>query len=452
MINPLVLAERNVPRYTSYPTAPYFGPSVDADVYAGWLGALPKASRLSLYLHVPYCENICLYCGCLTKAVRKREPIDVYAERLAAEIDLVAAALPARGIMHLHWGGGTPSILGSRHLADLTERLAARLDLSAVHEHAIELDPRRMSPAFVQALARLGINRASLGVQDFTPHVQNAIGRVQPFEQVADAVALLRDSGIERINMDLMYGLPRQSVADVIRSAELAASLFPQRIALFGYAHVPWFRHHQRLIEEAALPGAAERLAQMSAAGRIFLDRGYVAIGLDHFALADDELAGAQRAGRLHRNFQGYTTTTTDTLVGLGLSAISDLPAGYTQNFRSLPAYLEAVDAGCLPTERGVLRTDDDRVRGEIIRRIMCRFALDVPEVEQTFKIDFRTTFAQELGELERLSADGLVTVEETRIQLTPLGRVFVRNVASIFDAHRRPAAAGAAPRFSMSA
>jgi len=437
MINPLVLAERNVPRYTSYPTAPYFGPSVDADVYAGWLGALPKASRLSLYLHVPYCENICLYCGCLTKAVRKREPIDVYAERLAAEIDLVAAALPARGIMHLHWGGGTPSILGSRHLADLTERLAARLDLSAVHEHAIELDPRRMSPAFVQALARLGINRASLGVQDFTPHVQNAIGRVQPFEQVADAVALLRDSGIERINMDLMYGLPRQSVADVIRSAELAASLFPQRIALFGYAHVPWFRHHQRLIEEAALPGAAERLAQMSAAGRIFLERGYVAIGLDHFALADDELATAQRAGRLHRNFQGYTTDQADALIGIGTSSIGRLPQGFVQNAPDMGGYVRSLEAGRFPVVKGIAFSPDDRLRGTIIERLMCDLAVDldaalaaVPEAAPA------DGFAAEIEALAPLVDAGMVEFAGRRIGVTEAGRPFVRLAAAAFDAY----------------
>lgn len=437
MINPLVLAERNVPRYTSYPTAPYFSPSVGADVYAGWLAELPAASRLSLYLHVPYCENICLYCGCLTKAVRKREPIDLYAERLAAEIDLLAAALPARGVAHLHWGGGTPSILGSQHLSDLVEKLAAKLDLSAIREHAIELDPRRMSPAFVRGLTRLGINRVSLGVQDFTPHVQNAIGRVQPFELVRDAVALLRDAGIGRINMDLMYGLPHQSVADVARSAELAASLGPQRIALFGYAHVPWFRHHQRLIEESTLPGAAERLAQMSAAGRIFLERGYVAIGLDHFALADDELATAQRAGRLHRNFQGYTTDQADALIGIGTSSIGRLPQGFVQNAPDMGGYVRAIDSGRFAVVKGIAFSADDRLRAGIIERLMCDLAVDL-DAALAAAPDARPAdgFATELEGLAPLVEAGMVLIDGRRITVTEQGRPFVRLAAAVFDAY----------------
>ncbi len=437
MVDPLVLAERSVPRYTSYPTAPYFSPSVDAATYAGWLAALPAASRLSLYLHVPYCENICLYCGCLTKAVRRREPIDLYAARLAAEIDLLAAVLPSRGIAHLHWGGGTPSILGSRHLSELAERLAARFDLSALREHAIELDPRRMSPAFVRALAGIGIDRASLGVQDFTPHVQNAIGRVQSFEQVRDAVALLRASGIERINMDLMYGLPRQSVDDVVRSAELAASLGPQRIALFGYAHVPWFRHHQKLIDDATLPGAAERLAQMSAAGRVFLERGYAAIGLDHFALPDDELAIAQRAGRLHRNFQGYTADQADALIGIGTSSIGHLPQGFVQNAPDIGGYARAIDAAAFAVTKGVAFSADDRLRGHVIERLMCDLTVDLDAAMATVpEAAVGDGFAAEILALGPLVEAGMVEIGGHRIGVTERGRPFVRLAAAVFDAY----------------
>lgn len=438
MIDPLVLAERNVPRYTSYPTAPYFSAAVGTDAYAEWLAALPADASLSLYIHVPYCENICLYCGCLTKAVRRLEPVDAYAERLAAELDLLAGALPARRLVHLHWGGGTPSILGTRHLADLTEKISTHFDLAGLVEHAIELDPRRVSAPLVRTLADLGVNRASLGVQDFAPHVQNAIGRVQSFEQVRDAVALLRRNGITRINMDLMYGLPQQGVADVERSAELAVSLAPQRIALFGYAHVPWFRRHQTLIDEASLPGAAERLEQMSAAGRMFTAHGYAAIGLDHFALADDALAAAQRAGRLHRNFQGYTTDTADALIGVGASSIGRLPQGFVQNAPDLPGYARAIDAGRFAVVKGVAFTADDRLRSRIIERLMCDLSVDLDAETAAAPPAARPAdgFASELAAIAYLADAGMVAIAGRRITVTDRGRPFVRLVAAAFDAY----------------
>jgi oxygen-independent coproporphyrinogen III oxidase len=438
MVNPLILAERNVPRYTSYPTAPHFSPAVGSDIYSEWLAALPGDSRLSLYLHVPYCENICLYCGCLTKAVRKRDPIDVYAGRLAAEISLLGTALPARRVAHLHWGGGTPSILGTQHLSDIMDKVAATFDLSDIHEHAIELDPRRMSPAFVRTLARIGVNRASLGVQDFTPHVQNAIGRVQSFELVRDSTALLRDAGIERINMDLMYGLPRQTVADVVRSAELAASLRPQRLALFGYAHVPWFRRHQTLIDEAALPGAAERLAQMSAAAQALVDRGYVAIGLDHFALPDDELATAQRGGRLHRNFQGYTTDQADALIGIGTSSIGRLPQGFVQNATDMGGYSRAIEQGRFAVTKGKAFSPDDRLRASIIERLMCDLRVDLDAENNAAEPDVRSAdaFTAEIAGLAGLADAGMVRIDDRRIIVTDEGRPFVRLVAAAFDAY----------------
>jgi oxygen-independent coproporphyrinogen III oxidase len=438
MTNPLILAETTVPRYTSYPTAPHFSDAVTAATYAGWLRELPVASRLSLYLHVPFCENICLYCGCLTKAVRRRDPVDLYAARLAAEIDLLAAALPARTVAHLHWGGGTPSILGTQHIGELIERIAAKFDITAIREHAIELDPRRMSPGLVKMLARIGVNRASLGVQDFTPHVQNTIGRVQPFALVRDATALLRDAGIDRINMDMMYGLPRQSVDDVARSADLAAELRPQRVAMFGYAHVPWFRHHQKLIDEASLPGAAERLAQMSAAAERFLAHGYVAIGLDHFALPDDELALAQRDGRLHRNFQGYTTDQADALIGIGASSIGRLPQGFVQNAPDMGGYSRALDANQFPIVKGVAFSDDDRLRGAVIERLMCDLAVDLDDVVAHAPAVARPgdDFAAEIAALTGLAEAGMVAVEGRRLTVPAAGRPFVRLVAAAFDSY----------------
>jgi oxygen-independent coproporphyrinogen-3 oxidase len=300
----LALAERNVPRYTSYPSAPHFSAAVGPATYADWLAALPREASLSLYIHVPFCTELCYYCGCNTRAVRRREPVDIYAERLIDEIALLGRLRGGR-LTHLHWGGGTPSILGPHWLEAIAARLASLFDLSDLKEHAIELDPRRLDQPLARTLARIGVTRASLGVQDVSPQVQRAIGRVQPFELVERSADWLREAGIGNINIDLMYGLPEQTTREVARSAELAASLGAQRMALFGYAHVPWFKTHQRLIEKAALPGLRARLQQAQVAAETLCGLGYQAVGLDHFALPEDELAVAAREKRLRRNFQG---------------------------------------------------------------------------------------------------------------------------------------------------
>ncbi|MGL4286258.1 MAG: radical SAM protein, partial [Phreatobacter sp.] len=292
------LASRPVPRYTSYPTAPHFHAGIDALVYRQWLAQLSPCTSLSLYLHVPFCAAMCSYCGCHTKVVRRAEPVLRYRNQLIGEIDLVASATVARKVRHLHWGGGTPSMLGAEGLAAVVDRLALRFDLAADLEHAIELDPRHVSKALAADLRRLGVTRASLGVQDFNPHVQAAIGRVQPYAVVATAVDALREAGIAAISFDLMYGLPGQSVGDVARTIALAATLAPDRIALFGYAHVPWFKTHQRLIDEAALPAPGVRLAQEAEARGRLLALGYEPIGLDHFALPGDPMAQAARGRR----------------------------------------------------------------------------------------------------------------------------------------------------------
>jgi len=431
----LALAERNVPRYTSYPTAPHFTPAVGADCYAGWLAALPHDGLLSLYIHVPYCTRLCLYCGCHTKATRRREPIEAYAARLIDEISLVAAQARGR-VAHLHWGGGTPSILGEDLLHAVTDALSERFDFSALREHAIELDPRLVTPSLARTLAAIGVNRASLGVQDFAPHVQEAIGRKQPFETVARTVAQLQDAGITRINLDLMYGLPRQSIDDVRRSAELAASLAPQRLALFGYAHVPWFKTQQRLIREADLAGPAGRLEQARAASETLLANGFVAVGLDHFARADDDLALAARSGTLHRNFQGYTTDAADALIGLGASAIGKLPQGFVQNAVDIAGYSRAVQSGRFATIKGVALNEDDCLRAHVIERLMCDLAVDLDAVGREMKTD--EPFADELAELTPLAREGLVQVDGRRITVTAEGRPFVRLAAAAFDGYLR--------------
>jgi oxygen-independent coproporphyrinogen-3 oxidase len=429
MSKTVALAERNVPRYTSYPTAPHFSAAVGPQVYADWLGALPREARLSLYIHVPFCTELCFYCGCNTRAVRKRAPIDAYAGRLLDEIALLAG-LAGRKLTHLHWGGGTPSILGPAWLETIAAQLASIFDLSALQEHAIELDPRRLDKPLVRSLAAIGVNRASLGMQDASPYVQQAIGRVQPFKLVERAADWLREEGIANLNIDLMYGLPAQTLADVERSAALAASLQPSRLALFGYAHVPWFKTHQRLIDTASLAGPAARIEQVRVASQTLAVHGYVPIGLDHFALADDELATAQRGGRLHRNFQGYTTDEADALLGLGASAIGKLPQGFVQNAVDIAGYSRAVEAGSLATVKGVPLSDDDRMRAGIIERLMCDMALDLDAAAPG------TDFAAEIDGLAGLRDAGMVQIEGRRIVVTEEGRPFVRLVAAAFDAY----------------
>ena len=427
----LALAERAVPRYTSYPTAPHFGASVDGDIYASWLGALPVRAAVSLYLHIPYCAELCLYCGCHTKAVRREEPLTAYAERLEDEIALVAARTGRRKVSHLHWGGGTPSVLGETRLAALTASLRRAFDLEAVTEHAIELDPRRTTRELIHALADMDINRVSLGVQDFSPRVQSAIGRIQPFAEVENLVGELRAAGIVNINFDLMYGLPRQCEDNVRQTVTLANTLRPSRLALFGYAHVPWFKSQQKLFDETTLPGVAERFAQAEAARKLLVGFGYAPIGLDHFAEPDDSLALKARKGQLRRNFQGYTADAADALIGLGASAISRLPQGFAQNAPGAGAHGRTIAAGRFATSRGIALTQEDRVRGRIIERLMCDFAVDL-----ACATPGKVNFATGVEALASLAKEGLVTIDGSRITVTGKGRPFVRLVAAAFDAY----------------
>jgi oxygen-independent coproporphyrinogen-3 oxidase len=429
-------ATRNVPRYTSYPTAPHFGPEIGPDAYAGWLAHLDPAAPVSLYLHVPYCRAICHYCGCHTKAALRDDPVVAYADSLMAEIDLVAAKLPGKlPVSHIHWGGGTPSLLPAPQFRAIVARLAERFAFRPDAEHAIELDPRTVDETLVETLAATGITRASLGVQDFDPAVQEAMGRIQPYAQVERAVALLRSVGITALNFDLMYGLPRQT-ADTVRSTvERAAELGPSRIALFGYAHVPWFKKHQRLIDEAALPGAEARLALEAVARRALADAGYVSIGLDHFARPDDDMAIAAASGRLARNFQGYTTDAAAALIGLGASSIGRLPQGFAQNTPDIGAWARAIAEGRLATVKGVALHADDRLRGAVIERLMCDDRVDLAAVCAAHGAKLET-FDEEVAALDELVADGLVEIDGAVIRVTERGRPFVRLAAAAFDAY----------------
>jgi len=428
------MLERAVPRYTSYPTAPNFSPAVDAEVYGAWLAALPADAALSLYLHVPFCRELCHYCGCHTKATLRDEPIKAYAQSLVQEIALIADHAGERRVTHVHWGGGTPSILDCDLLKFVTEALARDFDLSAMREHAIELDPRYLTRRLAETLLEIGVNRASLGVQDFSEHVQQAAGRIQPFETVRQAVDTLREVGIDRINIDLMYGLPKQSVADVRRTVTLAHSLGPQRVAVFGYAHVPWFRPQQRLISDADLPSSAERLAQAEAAHETLVRFGYRPVGLDHYAKPDDKLVA--QGGRVLRNFQGYTDDDADALIGLGASAISRLPQGFAQNAPAVGNYSRAVSAGKLATVKGIELSADDRLRAHIIERLMCDMAIDLDAAADATGYGSATDFSGEIASLQPFQDNGSVEIDGRRIRITESGRPYMRLVASVFDTY----------------
>ncbi|WP_068318069.1 oxygen-independent coproporphyrinogen III oxidase [Polycladidibacter hongkongensis] len=430
-------ASRTVPRYTSYPTAPHFSDAVNGEACANWLRTLPGDEAISLYLHVPFCREMCHYCGCNTKATRKLAPVAAYAQTLLKEIDLVGETLGKRlRVQHIHWGGGTPSMLARDDFLALLTRLRRYFDFDATIEHAIELDPRTVTPYLAQTLRMGGITRASLGVQDFDGDVQRKIGRVQPFEQVVNAVAALRAEGIEAINFDLMYGLPGQSEQTILDSVAKTAELAPGRVALFGYAHVPWFKKHQQLIKEADLPSADERILLNAVSREALVKAGYEAIGLDHFALPSDDMAIALRERNLRRNFQGYTTDTADTLIGFGPSSIGFLPnGGYYQNSPDARGWARQVEAGQLPVCKGVEVSCDDKCRSAIIMQLMTYYEVDVASIAKQYGCDLNR-LSDGFERLEELVRDGLVHVYRGKITLSDEGRRYVRVAASAFDAY----------------
>lgn len=428
--------DRRVPRYTSYPTAPHFHAGVTADTYIGWLAAIGDAAPLSLYFHVPFCHEMCWYCGCHTKIVRRYEPVGGYASTLTEEVGLIGAAIEADPpVTHIHWGGGTPTILSVKDFGRIMDAVRACFTMAPDAEIAVEMDPRTVTEEMVAGLAKAGMTRASLGVQDFTERVQHAINRVQPFEMTARVVAWLREAGIAGINFDLMYGLPHQSVDDVRRSADLTAQLRPDRVAVFGYAHVPWMKTHQRMIAEDALPDGSERFEQAEAAAARLVENGYRRIGLDHFALPGDSMALALDEGRLHRNFQGYTTDQAQALIGFGASSIGALPEGYVQNAVPLRAWADAVRHGQPAVDKGVALSDEDRLRRAIIERLMCDLRVDLAAVTRRYP-ETPDHFAAELDALVPMVEDGLVRIDGDLVEITELGQPLMRTVCAVFDTY----------------
>ncbi len=428
-------AARHVPRYTSYPTAPHFGSEVGPALYRSWLAALDPAEPVSVYVHVPFCAELCLYCGCQMTVTRKHEPISAYLDLLLRELRLVDRALGARRrVSHLHFGGGSPTILDPSEFGRVMAALGATFAFDEDAERAVEVDPRSVSPAYVGALAQAGINRVSIGIQSFDPLVQQTIRRRQSFELTARVVDWFRFAGVTGVNLDLMYGLPHQTVANVLETVHQALSLDPDRIALFGYAHVPWMKRHQALLPEAALPDSAQRAEQFEAATQRISAAGYIRIGLDHFAKPDDELALKAAQGRVRRNFQGYTADDAGALIGLGASAISRCPQGYAQNASAVADYREAVLRGDLPTARGISFTAADRLRADVIDRLMCDFRVDLEALCEHHRLPL-AELDTDLGRLMPIVADGLAHCDGAVISIPAAGHNLARIVCSAFDA-----------------
>ena len=443
------------PRYTSYPTAVEFHAGVTADVYETHLAradALPDAP-LSLYVHLPFCEERCGFCGCNVVITKHRGVADRYLDALDREIDLLAAHLPRRRtVSQLHWGGGTPTYYPAAQLERVFARLSRHFTLTPAAEVALEIDPRVTSAEQLTVLRRLGFNRLSMGVQDFTPEVQEAVNRVQSYEQTLTLVDHARRLGFTSLNIDLIYGLPYQTEAGFAQTLDLVVGLRPERVAVYSFAFVPWMAAHMKRLPEGGLPGPALKLALLGRAQQAFAAAGYRQIGMDHFALPEDELGSALEARTLHRNFMGYTVQSARDMVAVGVSGIGDVQGLFVQNTKKLTEYYEALDAGRFPTERGYVLDDDDAVRRHVITSLMCNGHLDVREVEARFGVAFADYFAAELAELAAPGspqADGLVEVGPDALDVTPVGRMFVRNVCMVFDRYLRARTGGASPVFS---
>ncbi|WP_428001721.1 oxygen-independent coproporphyrinogen III oxidase [Acidovorax sp.] len=441
-VTPELLSRFDVPgpRYTSYPTADRFVEAFGEDEYVLALaqrraGAPGKALPLSLYVHIPFCESLCYYCACNKIITKHHDRGDVYLRYLAREVALHTAHCGSGQVVsQLHLGGGTPTFLSDDKLRELMAVLRRSFTFAPGGEYSIEVDPRTVTPERLAVLAELGFNRLSFGVQDFDADVQKAVHRVQPAAQVFALVEAARSLGFDSVNVDLIYGLPRQTPESFDRTLEQVKQLRPDRIALYAYAHLPERFKPQRRIVPAELPGAPSKVAMLSRSLQQFMDAGYVYVGMDHFALPTDALAVAKRQGRLHRNFQGYSTQPDCDLIALGVSAIGRVGATYSQNAKTLDEYYDLLDQGRLPVVRGLALNRDDLVRRAVIMALMCQGELLFESIEAGWLIDFRRTFAAELEQLAGLQAQGLVSVTEEGITVSAMGWFFVRGIAMVFD------------------
>lgn len=425
------------PRYTSYPSAHHFSAQVNQETHAAWLANIPQNATISAYVHIPFCKELCWFCGCHTKITKRYEPIAKYVCALLQEIALIGKIVRGNGkLVNIHFGGGSPSLLTSDNWSSILYALASAFESAPSGELAIELDPRTTTSENIAVYAKLGCNRVSVGVQDFNPEVQHAINRIQSYTIVKTVIDQLRNAGISEINCDLIYGLPHQTLDHLRFTLEKTLSLAPARISLFSYAHMPQLKKHQRLIEESWLPNVFDKLQLFIEAARVLEANGYVAIGMDHFARPDDPMAIALRNGNLRRNFQGYAVDSTDVLIGFGSSAISQFPEGYTQNNISTPNYSTNVDNGILSTERGWQNSNDDLARKKIIDTLMCFMTVDIAKIAEEFCLSAHH-FDDAVHELHNLRENDILEISGSIITLTTPYRMAVRIVASAFDRYR---------------
>jgi oxygen-independent coproporphyrinogen-3 oxidase len=430
------------PRYTSYPTADRFtGQFCASDYRAAVQGARANGTLrpLSLYVHIPFCQSLCYYCGCNKIITTNRDKAVAYLGYLEREIDMQAALFGSDNrVEQLHFGGGTPTYLSDEQMGELMDYLRGRFAFAGddVGEYSIEIDPRTVDATRIHCLRRQGFNRLSLGVQDFDEEVQKEVNRIQPEALTLDAIGAARAAGFRSVSIDLIYGLPRQSVATMTRTLDKVIAASPDRISVYNYAHMPALFKSQKLIDENDMPAPQVKLDMLALCIEKLTGAGYVYIGMDHFAKPGDELAIAQRQGRLQRNFQGYSTHAEADMVSCGVSAISAVGGAYAQNEKSLERYYAAIDRGELPVARGLARSHDDSVRHAVIQRLMCDFALDIPAFERDHAVRFDDYFAREMPALRSFEADGLLALGRNAIAVTRKGRLLVRNVAMIFDAY----------------
>ncbi len=432
----------NGPRYTSYPTADRFVEAFDAEAYRSWLGRRTIGGigrALSLYVHIPFCNTICYYCGCNKIITKDHGRSGKYIKYLGRELAMQAEALDGgRDVVQLHWGGGTPTFLSHDEMRRLMELTHKYFRLQANGEYSIEVDPRKVDRETVKLLAELGFNRMSVGVQDFDPSVQVAVNRVQSLDETRVVIESAREFGFKSVSVDLIYGLPKQNVIGFNHTLDEVIKLSPERLSVYNYAHLPGHFKPQRRINEADLPSADARLHILQTAIRRLTDAGYVFIGMDHFAKPEDELSVAQRQGRLHRNFQGYSTHAEADLLAFGVSAISKVGPTYGQNYRTLDEYYDCLDRGVLPVMRGLELSADDLLRRSIIQALMCHFELSLESIEIAHLIDFNAYFASEIADLRAMEEAGLLEIADRWITVLPKGRMLVRAIAMVFDRYLR--------------
>ena len=432
--------DRPGPRYTSYPPATEFSERFGAEEYINRLiKSNERKTPLSLYFHIPFCEQRCLYCGCNVIISHRKGIEEPYLERVYREMDLVSQYIDKdRKVIQLHWGGGTPNYLSPEQIKRFFGEIERRFPIDENAEISIELDPRYLTDEQIKAIKEVGFNRVSMGIQDLNPKVQQVVNRIQPYELIKEKMEKLREAGFESINVDLIYGLPYQTKESFEETVEKVIELNPDRIATYSFAYIPQIKPHQQLLPKEALPSPEEKLRILEMVIDRFQSAGYVYIGMDHFAKPHDELAVAQKKGKLWRNFQGYTTKKGVELLGFGATSIGMLYDSYFQNWKTLRDYNKTVDEGRIPVFRGYVLNEDDFIRREVIMDIMCNLGVEFGKIEKMFSINFKEYFERELEELREMEEDGLIKIEEDRIRILPVGRLLIRNVAMVFDAHLR--------------